>query len=92
MFRRITIKISKKNTNYLTIIFLTTTVDIIHWPNAIICENVNYYLPMNFSGFKFALNLHAQRTLGYPSKEGVESGGSTDFLYMGLLINTPLKF
>jgi len=54
--------------------------------------DVNYYLPMNFSGFKFALNLHAQRTLGYPSKEGVESGGSTDFLYMGLLINTPLKF
>ncbi|MBC8196533.1 MAG: hypothetical protein H8E60_01460 [Candidatus Marinimicrobia bacterium] len=54
--------------------------------------DVNYYLPMNFSGFKFALNLHAQRTLGYPSKEGVSSGDSTDFLYVGLLINTPLKF
>ena len=53
--------------------------------------DVNYYLPMNLSGFKFALNLHAQRTLGYPSvEEG--GGGSTDFLYLGLLINTPLKF
>jgi len=46
----------------------------------------NYYLPMNFSGFKFALNLHAQRTLGYPSKEGVELGDATDFLYLGFLI------
>ena len=54
--------------------------------------DVNYYLPMNVSGFKFALNLHAQRTLGYPSKEGVELGDATDFLYLGLLINTPLKF
>ena len=53
--------------------------------------DVNYYLPMNVSGFKFALNLHAQRTLGYPTKEGLE-GGATDFLYLGLLINTPLVF
>ena len=45
--------------------------------------DVNYYLPMNFAGFKFALNLHAQRTLGYPYKEGVNS---TDFLYLGFLI------
>ena len=51
--------------------------------------DINYYLPMNLSGFKFALNLHAQRTMAYPS---VESGGATDFLYFGLLINTPLKF
>ena len=51
--------------------------------------DINYYLPMNLSGFKFALNLHAQRTMAYP---GVESGGATDFLYFGLLINTPLKF
>ena len=51
--------------------------------------DVNYYLPMNLSGFKFALNLHAQRTMAYPS---VEPGGATDFLYLGLLINTPLKF
>jgi hypothetical protein len=43
---------------------------------------------MNLSGFKFALNLHAQRTMAYPA----ESGGATDFLYLGLLINTPLKF
>ena len=54
--------------------------------------DINYYLPLSFSGFKFALNLHAQRTLGYPSKEGVELGDATDFLYLGLLINTPLKF
>ena len=54
--------------------------------------DVNYYLPMNLSGFKFALNLHAQRTLGYPQGPGAESGDSTDFLYLGLLINTPLKF
>ena len=50
--------------------------------------DVNYYLPMNLSGFKFALNLHAQRTMAYPS---VEPGGATDFLCLGLLINTPLK-
>ena len=55
--------------------------------------DINYYLPMNLSGFKFALNLHAQRTMAYPSKEAVESGGgATDFLYFGLLINTPIKF
>jgi len=54
--------------------------------------DINYYLPLNFSGFKFALNLHAQRTLAYPSEEGVELGNTTDFLYLGLLINTPLKF
>ena len=48
--------------------------------------DVNYYLPMNFAGFKFALNLHAQRTLGYPSKEEVELGDATDFLYLGFLI------
>ena len=50
--------------------------------------DINYYLPLNLSGFKFALNLHAQRTMAYPA----ESGGATDFLYLGLLINTPLKF
>ena len=54
--------------------------------------DINYYLPLSCSGFKFALNLHAQRTLGYPSKEGIELGDATDFLYLGLLINTPLKF
>ena len=52
--------------------------------------DINYYLPLNFSGFNFALNLHAQRTMAYPSKS--ESGGATDFLYFGLLINTPIKF
>ena len=51
--------------------------------------DINYYLPLNFSGFNFALNLHAQRTMAYPS---TEPGGATDFLYLGLLINTPLKF
>ena len=54
--------------------------------------DINYYLPMNLSGFKFALNLHAQRTFGYPSLEGTETGSATDFLYIGLLINTPLIF
>ena len=54
--------------------------------------DINYYLPMNISGFQLGLNLHAQRTLGYPSDEGKELGDSTDFLYLGLLINTPLKF
>jgi len=53
--------------------------------------DVNYYLPLNLSGFKFAFNMHAQRSLGYPSVAGGE-GGATDFLYFGLLINTPLKF
>ena len=48
--------------------------------------DINYYLPMNFSGFKFALNLHAQRTLGYPYKEWVKGVNSTDFLYLGFLI------
>ena len=52
----------------------------------------NYYLPINFSGFSFALNLHAQRALGYPPTPGTDDGESTDFLYLGLLINTPLQF
>jgi len=53
--------------------------------------DINYYLPMDLSGFKFAVNLHAQRTLGYPPAPGGD-GASTDFIYLGLLINTPLKF
>ena len=61
--------------DYITLSALSIPVD------------VNYYLPMNFSGFKFALNLHAQRTLGYfILKEGVELGDATDFLYLGFLI------
>ena len=48
--------------------------------------DINYYLPMNFSGFKFALNLHAQRTLGYPFKGWAKRVNSTDFLYLGFLI------
>ena len=54
--------------------------------------DINYYLPVNFSGFKFALNLHAQRTLGYPPVPGTSDGDATDFIYVGLLINTPLAF
>jgi hypothetical protein len=54
--------------------------------------DINYYLPMDLSGFKFALNLHAQRTMAYPSQEGAGGSSATDFLYLGLLINTPLKF
>ena len=60
--------------NYITLSALSIPVDI------------NYYLPVNFSGFKFALNLHAQRTLGYPYKEWVKGVNSTDFLYLGFLI------
>ena len=48
--------------------------------------DVNYYLPMNFAGFKFALNLHAQRTLRYPYKGWAKGVNSTDFLYLGFLI------
>ena len=48
--------------------------------------DVNYYLPMNFAGFKFALNLHAQRTLGHPYKEWIKGVNSTDILYLGFLI------
>ena len=54
--------------------------------------DVNYSLPMSFSGFKFALNLHAQRALGFPPIAGALEGDATDFLYIGLLINTPLAF
>ena len=54
--------------------------------------DVNYYLPMNFSGFTFAVNLHAQRTLAYPPVSGSLDGDATDFLYLGLLINTPIAF
>ncbi len=53
--------------------------------------DINYYLPMKFSGFKFAVNLHAQRTLGYPPTPG-GIGAATDFIYLGMLINTPLAF
>ena len=52
-----------------------------------------YYLPMNISGFRFALNLHAQTTRGYPTLAGADDGdNSTDFINLGLLINTPLGF
>ena len=54
--------------------------------------DVNYYLPINFAGFRFAINMHAQRAMGYPSDEGVELGDATDFIYLGLLIDTPLAF
>ena len=60
--------------DYITLSALSIPVDI------------NYYLPMNFSGFKFALNLHAQRTLGYPYKGWAKGVNSTDFLYLGFLI------
>jgi len=54
--------------------------------------DINYYLPMNLSGFSFALNLHAQRTLGYPPTPGSTDGDATDFIYIGLLVNTPIAF
>ena len=54
--------------------------------------DINYYLPINLSGFKFALNLHGQRTMGYPPIPGSTEDDATDFIYLGLLINTPLSF
>ena len=53
--------------------------------------DINYYLPINFSGFKFAVNVHGQRTSGYVGPGGVD-GDATDFIYIGTLINTPLAF
>ena len=52
----------------------------------------NYHLPKSIAGFKFAVNLHAQRTFGYPPVKGIDEGTSTDFIYFGMLINTPLAF
>ena len=54
--------------------------------------DINYYLPVNISGFLIALNLHAQRAFGYPPTPGSEKGDATDFIYFGLLIKTPLGF
>ena len=56
--------------------------------------DLNYYLPMNFSGFKIAFNLHAQITLGYPN-DGTSDGGasaSSEFINVGLTIKTPFGF
>ena len=56
--------------------------------------DLNYYLPMNFSGFKIAFNLHAQMTLGYPN-DGTSEGGSSassEFINVGLFIKTPFGF
>ena len=56
--------------------------------------DLNYYLPMNFSGFKIAFNLHAQMTLGYPN-DGTSDGGasaSSEFINVGLFIKTPFGF
>ena len=56
--------------------------------------DLNYYLPMNFSGFKIAFNLHAQMTLGYPN-DGTADGGasaSSEFINVGLFIKTPFGF
>ena len=52
------------------------------------------YLPKSFSGFRIALNLHAQMTLGYPN-DGSDDGGATattEFINAGLFINTPFGF
>jgi hypothetical protein len=56
--------------------------------------DLNYYLPMNFSDFKIAFNLHAQMTLGYPN-DGTSDGGasaSSEFINVGLFIKTPFGF
>ena len=55
--------------------------------------DVNYYLPFNLSGFKIALNLHAQMTLGIPTDTGTEDSAATsEFINVGLIINTPFGF
>lgn len=55
--------------------------------------DVNFYIPFNFAGFRIALNLHAQETLGIPTDTGSEDTKATsEFINVGLLINTPLVF
>ena len=75
-------KIKTDSTSYLTFSALSIPVDI------------NYYLPVDFSGqsnftkFKVALNLHIQRTLADGKSEkwfGVDDG-SYGYVHMGILI------
>ena len=75
-------RIKTDSTNYLTFSALSIPVDI------------NYYLPVDFSGqsnftkFKVALNLHIQRTLADGKSEkwfGVDDG-SYGYVHMGILI------
>ena len=55
--------------------------------------DVIYYLPFNISGFRIALNLHAQETLGIPTDSGTtDTKGTSEFINVGLFINTPLVF
>ena len=49
--------------------------------------NINYYLPMDLSGFKIGLNLLTQLTFGHPT-----SDNTTSFINAGLVIKTPLRF
>ncbi len=56
--------------------------------------DLNYYLPMDLSGYNIALNVHAQYTMGFPNDGSTDSGAgaTTEFLNIGLLINTPFVF
>jgi hypothetical protein len=75
-------RIKTDSTNYLTFSALSIPVD------------VNYYLPIDFSGqsnftkFKIALNLHVQRTLADGISEnwfGIDDG-SYGYVHVGILI------
>ena len=49
--------------------------------------NINYYLPMDLSGFKIGFNLHNQLTFHNPN-----NGAMLSFINLNLLIKTPLQF
>ena len=49
--------------------------------------DINYYLPMDLSGFKIGFNLHNQLTLGHPKQNS-----TTSIINANLLIKTPLQF
>jgi len=57
--------------------------------------DLNYYLPFDLAGFRIAINLHAQMTMGFPSGNNGSDGGegaTTEFINLGFFINTPFGF
>lgn len=55
--------------------------------------DLNYYFP-EIKGFRIALNLHAQMSLGYPNNGTLESGSeaTSEFINAGIIVRTPLTF